>query len=174
MKIRWNIKSTSAACIQTVLMVIALFLPSCASTHQRAEIIRENDDQRFKVTVTADGQKVKNFGETLVHRVDIPETAVNVMVQSWPDSFTRLAQTHTEYDAQGKVMGLRVISPQPGAKIGIIGVLDRDIITAVGLTPIRSRDQIQSMFAELKKTGLATLTVERGGVPHKYLYYIRR
>ena len=154
--------------------LIAFFAAGCSASGDRPQLIRDTDDgKRFKVSVTTEGRQIKDYNQALVHRVQISKAAIDQMIQSWPADFRKLATTQNEYDTHGKLMGLRVVAAASGAKIAVLNLVDRDIITAVGVAPIRSENDILALFTDLKKNGSATMTIERGGTPHKFLYYVQ-
>ena len=165
---------TSAGRRLVLIGLIAILAAGCSASADRPQLIRENDEnKRFKVSVTSEGRQIKDYNQSLVHRVEISKVVIDQMIQSWPAPFHKIATTQNEYDSQGKLMGLRVVAAAGGEKIAVLNLVDRDIITAVGVAPIHKENDILALFTELKKTGGSTMTIERSGMPHKFLYYVQ-
>ncbi len=161
-----------------LLSLFCLFLSAaasgCSASGSRASLAaqRKDDPERFKVSVVTDGHQVKDFSHDLVHRVSLTPGEVDRMIAAWPAGFHQVTSTREEYDTHGKFMGLKIVGPAgPGTTVRILKLVDRDVITAVGLNKVKSEKDLLVLFQELKKSGYSTMTIERGGMPHKYLFY---
>lgn len=164
-----------------ICVVLALFVAAansgCSASSGRAGLAPGNpgsqldDNGRFKVSVVTNGREVKDLNQDLVHRVAISRAQVDSILESWPAQFRKIGQTRDEYDSQGKYMGLRIAGPSTGAPVPVLGLRDRDVITAVGPKPVRAEGDMLALFKDLKQSGRATMTIERSGMPHKFLYF---
>lgn len=136
----------------------------------------------LKVSVRTNGKPVTNFQTPLVHRVEM--TAVQSLVYFDPKSgrlqLPFIAQA--EHDDRGKTTGIRVVrrsspagtssTPGAGNDPAKLGLADKDLITAVNHTKVSEPTDIAALFTELRKSRTASMTIERGGVPHKILFYL--
>lgn len=170
-------KSAIRECSVSLKNIAGLFLlagfAGCSASNNRAAMIDRgpDDPSRFKVSVVTDGHAVKNLNQDLVHRITIPPAKVDQFISGWPEQLQRLGGTKVEYDSQGKYMGIRVLGGSGNAPVPVLGLSNRDVITAVGTTPVKTENDLLDLFRTLKKSGFVTMTVERSGTPHKYLYY---
>ncbi|MFN8392420.1 MAG: PDZ domain-containing protein [Bdellovibrionota bacterium] len=126
-------------------------------------------DHQFKVSVYSDGREVKDFNAPLVHRVDL--TAAQ-LAQIGGTPMKLPFQASSEKDGLGKVSGVRVLRPKAGDNPSMLGLQEKDLVTAVGTVRVKSVDDFRTLFDQLRGSKSASITVERQGKPHKILYYL--
>ena len=123
------------------------------------------------VSVLSDGKQVKDFSTTLVHHVELSLTEYRNITASWPKQLNLPFEAAMEFDRRGKPMGLRIANIRGNAG-SALGLLNKDIITAIGLScPTGPRD-LWAVFDELRTQRKASITLERAGRPHKIFYYL--
>lgn len=123
----------------------------------------------YDVSVYSDGKEVKDFNKELIHRVELPARVVASLSQQG----SRLPiDGRTERDGRGNVTGIRVITSKQGASPAVLGLRDKDLITAIGARRVRQTEDLRTLFTSLAKDKSTTLTLEREGRPHKILYYL--
>ncbi len=149
-----------------LLTAAAIYLVACAdSSPPKPEIQRRHD---YQVAVYSDGKEIKDFNQSLIHRMDITPKVVAAMSAS---GSTLPFDGKPEKDARGNVTGVRVANAR-GTNLALLGLRDKDLVTAVGNSRARSIGDLKKVFIELKTQKSASLTIERSGKPHKMFYYL--
>ena len=126
----------------------------------------------MKVSVSTNGTPVKNFQDSLVHRIDL--TALELARFQNPHT-QRLQLPFTaqpERDGRGKTMGVRIPKGSDSKQVAKLGLKPDDLITAVGRKIAHQTEDLSNLFVELRKKKMSSMTVERNGVPHKLLFYL--
>ena len=140
-------------------------LAACTARTDRIQVAPEH---KFAVSVKANGEQVKNFNTSLVHRIVLTPA----QIQPFARKKSALPfELNVEKDGYGKVKGLRVVGGNP-ANMKNLGIQPRDIITAVGKKWVKTPADFLLLFTELDQYKEATLTLDRAENPHKILYYL--
>ena len=126
----------------------------------------------MKVSVSTNGAPVKNFQDSLVHRIDLTAQDLarfhNPHTQRLQLPFTALP----ERDGRGKTMGVRIPKSADSKQVAKLGLKPDDLVTAVGRMIAHQAEDLANLFVELRKKKMSSMTVERNGVPHKLLFYL--
>ena len=153
-----------------VILLNAVLLSICAcSSRPQPQIERQSDG--YKVSVKSDGRQVSNYSQRLVHRVTLQSTDLLRLTENGPKGLPFSAKTN--YDNNGKPAGVRVVKVTTDKNAPRLGLQPKDLITAVEKSHTNSTNDMWQLFKALQKHRKATLTLVRGGKPHKILYSIR-
>ena len=80
----------------------------------------------------------------------------------------------SELDREGRVTGVRIVASKRGGNPALIGLREKDLVTAVGMKPMRRIEDLRALALDLECEKASSLTLERNGKPHKILYFISR
>ena len=145
--------------------------------HSSAQLRRNSSD--FKISVESGGVEVKDFTQPLVHHFQLSLVQIEDVVSehqiilSSNNSKVDVG-AKPQLDGQGHVMGVVITSPNLENMLAPIGLQRGDLITAIGRRHFKDFSALTEIFVELDDKGLATLTFERQGVPHKNFYYLAK
>lgn len=148
-------------------LVISL-LVSCVPSRKNYQIV---DKGEFQVSVYSGGKKVLNPNQRLVQRMVIPNSLVDSAIIDWPNKLSLPFTCNLELDAMGSSMGLRVdFNVLRKEKLPSLGLVQGDLITAVGTTLANDINQLYVIFEALKKGETSSITIQRGGVDSKIFF----
>ena len=138
-----------------------------ADSHGAApEITHEGN---FKVSVNANGKKVSDFNDRLIHQVTISRKDLALI--SGTQKELRLPFVgKPEVDHSGKLAGVRLTEVRTKEVLPTLGLEDGDLVTAVGKKHTSSFADLRQIALELKKNHSTTATMVRRGRPHKIFY----
>lgn len=149
----------------SLVLLIGLCFSSCSSSNST-----NNDLRRYRISVSSDGRKVRNLNQRLIHEVDLPKSFVlrSAFAKDLGMPFT----LKTEVDLRGHVAGLRVANTNYRSGSRSLGLLVGDLIMSSGKDYIRSTKDLNKFFARMLKDGGASLSVNRQGDAHKFIYTV--
>ena len=149
----------------TSILLLAL-ISGCGSSRARsvsgAEIAAPFAERAgMKVTVENSGKELANFEEPLVHRIEVGSAATSAGLKAG-----------REFDGAGKERGIRVRKESTAETLALLGLKSEDVITAIGRRRVTTPEDLQLLDSELRSGG--SLTLERGGNPHKIYFTPRK
>ncbi|MDR2338395.1 MAG: hypothetical protein LBE20_07135 [Deltaproteobacteria bacterium] len=125
----------------------------------------------YQVTVSGEGVTTATKNSPLVLNITIPLAELNKLVLAH-DSFAMLGyKTELLKNAFGKADGAMLNLQQKNALSAKYGFQDKDVITNVDKTAVRSLSTINKIFALIAKNGNVSLTLKRGFTVHKIVLY---
>lgn len=131
----------------------------------KAGIIREGE---FKVSVKSAGEEVEDFQTSLVHRIVLSEEIRKLSAAELPFELS------LQRDFSGGLQGIKVgdKSGQEKASLAVIGLLDRDVITAIGRNMAKDVSQLSAFLKVLPHLSQeeSSMTLLRRGQPHKVIF----
>ena len=133
----------------------------------------------FKISVESGGVEVKDFTQPLVHHIQLSSAQIEEVVSEHQIILTSNKSkgdvgAKPQLDGQGHIMGVVITSSNLENMLAPIGLQRGDLITAIGRRHFEDFSALTEIFVELDDKGLATLTFERQGVPHKNFYYLAK
>ncbi len=153
-----------------VVVVVSIELAGCAGLSKKSE-----DDSKFKVSVQSSGKPVKDFSTPLVHRITVSKYDFNRYTRSKvggkPEILTTFQPVHTA-GPKSPVYGLKLIAVSGATGGSALGLQLNDIVTAVGPDHVVKSSDFQQLFQHLLKDKTVSVTLMRGGKPHKIIYYL--
>jgi hypothetical protein len=160
-----------------ILMQLTVCLIGCAQGSRNQTARKEPnrldphaEANPFQVTVKSDGKEVKDSNASLIHRVTLSPTELATVGRlTKPESGT--IRLKRESDNRGGTIGLRIQLASP-EQAKLLGLQNNDIVTAVGKTGATKLRSLEPLVQGLQAKKSETLTLIRGGKPHKILYYL--
>ncbi len=147
------------------------FVFGCSSSAQHAVIERPGGGERhYRVTVSSGGQAVDNHAEELVHRVELTPQQIKDFLGALGAAGQMPLQGKTELDNQGKPTGYRIKQLDARSPFSLLALRQGDLVTAVGTKHVKNPSDIVAVFDQLNARRNSSITIERGGKPHKILY----
>ncbi len=133
----------------------------------------------FKISVESGGVEVKDFNQPLVHHIYLSSEQIEEVVSEHQIILSSRKSkgdlgAKPQLDGQQQVMGVAITSSNLESMLAPIGLQRGDLITAIGRRHFRDFADLPGLFLELDDKGVATLTFERQGVPHKNFYYLAK
>jgi len=155
-------------------MALAALLLSCAGPRKNPAARRPQAELLgdYRVSVSSGGREIKDFEKRLVHHIEIPRARVEEIVRPWPKGLNLALIGRVDKDMRGGVAGLKMRMGGSGVSGAELGLEDNDLVTAVETKRVTDVRGFYPLFAALLKDGKASLTFDRGGVPHKLFYYL--
>lgn len=141
--------------------LILLFFIACSSS-------KLPEPGRFKVTVSTDGKEVKDYNQSLVHRVTLNKKDLRKLFGNSPEKFNCKSSLKTKKDFEGKAIGLKV-KPEGIESLGLEG---EDVIVAIGANAVNNKEDFWHLKELIEIKGEAELTIIRNGRPNKILLAI--
>jgi len=152
-----------------ILSIIFLVLACSCSSSARSS-------RRFEVTVSENGKKVSDLSKQLVHRIGFSASELEDIFGTNSSEMEQSLSLRTQLDHLRRVTGLEVSGE--GRKLTDeareLGLMNGDLVTAVGLSRVKNTVDFWQMYESLKKQGSATITLQRQGDAHKILYFLKR
>ena len=153
----------------TLLLVLAF---SACGAQSKYEFMPRTPG-KYEVSVKSGSSDVKNFEQSLVHRVELKKRDLDVMMSSMPDGINIPFSSSPQRDIRGGVTGLKLHSLGGSQNLPNLGLREGDLLTAVNKDHIRDLKDLSKLVGALKAENAASMTLERGGQPHKILYYLK-
>jgi hypothetical protein len=153
---------------------IALSLVFSSCSQKRAPTPKRN----FQVSVKQDGQAVTSFSESLVHRFALSLEDASLIFGPAPEHMNFPYALKPKADLRGGIVGFEVIETfETRARLesgmSSLGLQIGDLVTAVGKMRITHEQDLWHIYDLLKLKKQASLTIERDGMPHKFLYFLK-
>lgn len=134
--------------------------------------------RQYEVSVKQDGKPVETFSESLVHRVGVTKAEIMEIFGPAPEHMNLPFALKPKADLRGGIVGFEVVETFESRSrldrgMSSLGLRIGDLITAVGKMRIGHEEDFWHIYDLLKLNQQATLTIEREGRPHKFLYFLK-
>lgn len=156
-------------CVASLSLLLSSLIAGCAagSDQEPPQTTRRG---RFRVSVESNGKPVADFNDKLVHRVELQPREVQRLFPKGRATPNLPFKAKKVFDSRGSVRGLKITGIK-GAPAPSFGLVENDLVTAVGRRQAKSPDAFMQLFQDLEKDKQSSLTLERSGKPHKILFF---
>lgn len=153
------------------IFLISIILLGCST--QGLEI---ENNSNFKVTATSNGQKVSASDNSLIQRVEFTKSEMNGIVSLIKDD--QIFGISTEKDFKGHVSGIKILTIKERSIAKKLSLERGDIIVSAVFSDtesqmeLKGKNALYDSFSGLSAKRSLSLSLLRGGVPHKIYYYL--